>query len=259
MVPGRDGVETSEAAQSGFCSAYTCSMDATTDTAERTVLEVWSDVACPWCYVGRRNLQVAIADFDELDRPDVRWRAFQLDPTVPADGTDAEPYFAARFGADVAKFDESRERLSAMGEELGIDFRWDRQRIVPNTRLAHRVIAAARQLDEHEQVLDAIFAAYFERGIDIGSAPALLQVVAEQLDDAPLAARILELAIDDAAVSAQVDEDIAEARALEITGVPCFVADRAIAVPGAVPAPVLAQLLAEAASRRRAAEDAVDA
>jgi predicted DsbA family dithiol-disulfide isomerase len=220
------------------------------EPATRVQLEVWSDVACPWCYVGRRNLGSALADLEEHERPEVHWRAFQLDPTISADGVEAEAYFAQRFGADLSKFDESRERLTAMGEELGIDFRWDRQRVVPNTHLAHRVLAAAEAHGEREPLLDAIFSAYFERGIDIGSVDALRELVVEQLVDVDLAELLMKSAIEDERMARRVDEDIVMARQLGITGVPCFVADRAIAVPGAVPAPVLAQLLAEAVARR---------
>lgn len=245
---------------------YDAAMDGTTqderitssDGSTRVQLEVWSDVACPWCYVGRRNLQVAIADLDELDRPEVHWRAFQLDPTIPADGRDAEEYFAERFGADMARFEESRERLMAMGEELGIEFRFDRQRAVPNTHLVHRVLAAAEAHGEREALLDAMFAAYFEQGIDVGSLDSLRQVVHAQLRNPELAEALVTSAIEDPRMAQRVDEDIATARRLGITGVPCFVADRAIAVPGAVPAPVLAQLLVEATARRHAAEDVLD-
>lgn len=225
------------------------------DAQTRVQLEVWSDVACPWCYVGRRNLQVAIADLDEPARPVVHWRAFQLDPTVPADGRNAEEYFAERFGADRSRFEESRERLVAMGEELGIDFRFDRQRTVPNTHLVHRVLAAAEAHGEREALLDAAFAAYFEQGIDVGSLDALRELVHAQLGNDDLAEALISSAIEDPRMAQRVDADIATARQLGITGVPCFVADRAIAVPGAVPAPVLAQLLDEAAERRLAASD----
>ena len=228
-------------------------METNPDIPACVQLEVWSDLACPWCYVGRRNLSVAIADLEEHERPDVHWRAFQLDPTVPAEGVESHAYFAARFGADLPRFDESRERLTAMGEELGIDFRWDRQRVVPNTHLAHRVLAAAEAHGEREPLLDALFGAYFERGVDIGSVDALRALVLELLVDEDLADLLMTAAIEDERMTRRVDEDMATARQLTITGVPCFVADRSIVVPGAVPPPVLAQMLAEAASRLDAA------
>ena len=225
------------------------------DTDTRVQLEVWSDIACPWCYVGRRNLGVALADIDEPARPEVHWRAFQLDPTVPAEGVESAAYFERRFGADLSRFEESRERLSAMGEELGIEFRWDRQRTVPNTHLAHRVLAAAEAHGEREPLLDALFSAYFERGVDIGSVDALRELVLEQVVDPDLAELLMTAAIEDPRMARRVDGDIATARDLGITGVPCFVADRRIAVPGAVPPPVLAQLLEEASDRVLAEDD----
>ena len=219
------------------------------EQSTRVQLEVWSDVACPWCFVGRRNLGVALADLEEHERPDVTWRAFQLDPTIPADGVDAQAYFEVRFGADMSKFEAAREQLVAIGEELGIDFRFDRQRTVPNTHLAHRVLAAAGRHGDRVPLMDAIFSAYFERGIDIAAPEHLLELVTEQLADADVAATILSEAQHDPTIAGAVDADIAMAAELGITGVPCFVADRRIAVPGAVPPPVLAQLLAEANER----------
>lgn len=219
------------------------------DDDDRVRLEVWSDVACPWCFVGRRNLGIALADLDERERPVVTWRAYQLDPTIPRDGAEADAYFTARFG-DLEQFEQARENLVHIGEELGIDFRFDRQRVVPNTHLAHRMIAAAAQRDLHEPVLDAIFAAYFERGVDIGNAELLEEVVADAIEAPDVAATIRAEAEADADLAAHVDADIAQASQLGITGVPCFVADRRIAVPGAVPPQVLAQLVAKAAAAR---------
>ncbi|MEO6867638.1 MAG: DsbA family oxidoreductase [Gaiellales bacterium] len=212
-------------------------------------LEVWSDVACPWCYVGRRNLSIALADMEPHERPTVTWRAYQLDPTIPEEGVESESYYAHRFGADISKLEEGRERLVVTGEEIGIDFRFDRQRTAANTHLVHRVLAAADRHGEREPLLDAVFAANFERGIDIGDAQALHEVIVAQLGDEQLADEIIDAAQNDEALVAAVDGDIALARELGITGVPCFVADRAIAVPGAVPPPVLAQLMAEARAR----------
>lgn len=224
---------------------------------DRVHLEVWSDVACPWCYVGRRNLAIALEDIDPIDRPRVTWRAYQLDPTVPVDGVDADAYFEARFGANLPRIRASQEQLVAIGEELGIDFRFDRQRRVSNTLLAHRALAAAELQDPdlREPLMDTLFAAYFERGVDIGDGDAIRALFAEQLGDAQLAAELVDAAQGDRELAVRVDADIEAAGAIGITGVPCFVADRAIAVPGAVPPPVLAQLIAEAAERRRAADD----
>lgn len=225
------------------------------ETDTRVQLEVWSDIACPWCYVGRRNLAVALADLDERERPDVTWRAFLLDPNVPEDGVDNDTYFAERFGDRLPQIREGQERLQLLGEELGIDFRFDRQRIRPNTLRAHRVIAAAKRHDAVEPILDELFSAYFERGVDIGDEARLREVVLDAVSDPELAARISDDAERDESLEAQVADDITTAQGLGISGVPCFVADRAMAVPGAVPPDGLAKFLAEAAARHEHAHD----
>ncbi|MCW2927687.1 MAG: DsbA family oxidoreductase, partial [Thermoleophilia bacterium] len=209
---------------------------------------VWSDVACPWCYVGRRNLQVALEDIDERERPEVTWRAYQLDPSIPIEGEEAATYDERRFGADLARIDTARQQLVVLGEEVGIEFRFERQRMRPNTLLVHRLLAAAQSHGEREALMDACFAAYFTSGVDIGDPRALREIVTAQVG-AALADELIVAAIQDPAFVAQVAGDLETAQALGITGVPCFVADRRIAVPGAVPPPVLAQLIAEASMR----------
>lgn len=227
------------------------------DEDQRGQLEIWSDVACPWCYMGRRNLQIALDDIDEVDRPAIRWRAFQLDPSLPEGGVDRDAYFAAKF-PEPGMIEDAQERLTLLGEDVGIQYRFDRQRTIANTHLAHRFIAAARRSGLDDPVVEALFVANFERGIDIGNADALEQVVAEALGDAAVAASIRAAAEQDDELRLSVDEDIALARELEITGVPCFVADRRIAVPGAVPPNVLAQLIERASTDRRDAQDRAD-
>jgi len=227
---------------------------ASADAPTRTQLEIWSDVACPWCYIGRRNLGIALADFDQRERPDITWRAYQLDPNIPDEGVDTDTYFADRF-PDTSAFEEARGRLVLLGEELGIEFRFDRQRKVPNTLLAHRVISAAAREGVEEPVLDELFGAYFERGVDIGDADRLAELVRDAVVDPELADRILTAATDDESIASRVLDDIDQARTLGITGVPCFVADRRVAVPGAVPPSVLAQFLEDAV---RHAEDIDD-
>jgi predicted DsbA family dithiol-disulfide isomerase len=230
-------------------------MTTTGETDTRVQLEVWADIVCPWCYVGRRNLAVALADIDERERPDVTWRAFLLDPNVPEEGVDSETYYAERFGDRLPQIKEGQERLVMLGEELGIEFRFDRQRVRPNSLRAHRVIAAAKRHGVVEPVMDEIYAAHFERGVDIGDPARLRDVVLAAVGDAELAAHISDDAETDVELADQVADDITTAQELGISGVPCFVADRAMAVPGAVPPDGLAKFLAEAASRREVDEE----
>ncbi|MCW2972870.1 MAG: 2-hydroxychromene-2-carboxylate isomerase/DsbA-like thioredoxin domain protein [Thermoleophilia bacterium] len=217
---------------------------------ERVQLEVWSDVACPWCFVGRRNLAVALQDLDPRERPDVTWRAYQLDPTIPIEGVERDAYFTQRFGDDVKRIEEGQERLTLLGEELGIEFRFDRQHTIANTFRAHRISKAAARHGVQDAVVDALFVANFEEGIDIGDPERLREVTLRAVIDPELTAKILWDAERDESVTEEVREDIALSQELGITAVPAFVADRALLVPGAVPPDALAKFLGEAAQRR---------
>ena len=231
----------------------------TTDEPQIPVqLEVWSDVACPWCYVGRRNLAVALQDLDARERPDVTWRAYQLDPTIPIEGVERDAYFTQRFGDDVKRIEEGQERLTLLGEELGIEFRFDRQHTVANTFRAHRISKAAARHGVQDEVIDALFAAYFEEGIDIGDPDRLREVTLRAVTDPELAAKVLWDAERDEVITDEVRRDIALSQELGITGVPAFVADRALLVPGAVPPDALAKFLGEAALRRANLDDLAD-
>lgn len=231
-------------------------MDLAADHDTRVQLEVWSDVACPWCFIGRRNLGVALDDLDPRERPAVTWRAYQLDPEVPLDGVNSDRYFLARFGT-TARIEELHQRVRSAGGEVGIEFRFDRQRVVPNTLHAHRLVAAAAREDAAEDVVESLFSAYFERGVDIGN-PHLLRELAHEALGSQLGELVADAAEQDPRLAARVAEDLDTARQMGIAGVPCFVADRRTAVPGAVPPLVLATFLAEATTMREADDEDED-
>lgn len=221
------------------------------EATETVQLEVWFDFACPWCYLGRRFASVALQDLDERERPDVHWRAFQLDPTIPAEGMDNAEYFARKF-PDPSVIEEAQQRLVLLGEDAGIEYRFDRQRIRANSLLAHRVVAAGyREELDYDQIsalVDAIFAANFTNGIDIGSAELIKEVVADALLDEALAAKLVDAASSDAEIADRVANEISEAQQLGISGVPAFVANRRVMVPGAVPPNAILALLERATS-----------
>lgn len=221
----------------------------------RVQLEIWSDIACPWCYVGLRHLRTTLASLDPDDQPAVRWRAYQLDATIPEGGVDVETHYTAKFGS-MDRLAEMHQRLEIVGEDVGIAFRFDRLRIVSNTLHAHRLIAAARRFDLSDAMAEALFSAYFEQGVNIGDQRSLDEIVNAVALDPDQAEQIIRAASAapadgaDPEIAAGVASDIAAAQQLGISSVPCFVADRAIAVPGAVPPEVLNDLLIEAAKRR---------
>ena len=126
-------------------------------------VDVWSDLVCPWCYIGKGRLERALAE-EEPGSVEVRWHAFQLDPDIPAEGHDADTYYRARFG-DLDRIREMRERVREAAAQDGLELRFELQKRAPNTLLAHRATKIAA---DPAAAIETLFAAHFEQGEDIG-------------------------------------------------------------------------------------------
>jgi len=197
------------------------------------LVEIYSDAICPWCYIGKRRLERARAMRPEL-RIELKWRAFQLNPWMPAEGMSRAEYLAAKFGA--ADADRVYGAIRRIGLSEGVDFAFERVRRTPNTVDAHRLIrwaarqaAAQSESDGEDAVVEALFQAYFLEARDIGDADVLADVAGAAGYDASAAAAYLATEEDADAVRA---ED-AGARQMGVQGVPCFIVDRRYAVSGA--------------------------
>jgi len=216
--------------------------------ATPTVLvEVWSDIACPWCYIGKRRFAAALQAFAHRDQVQVVWRSYELSPETPAGpGVPEIAALSARMGAPVERIREMFAHVTEVAAGDGLTYDFERA-LAANTFDAHRLVHLAR---EHggpalaDRTLEALFAAQFTVGADLGTASVLVGIAADAgfaaagLDDAAVLAA---LAGDRAADAVRHDE--AEARALGVTGVPFFVAGRRIAVSGAQPVKVFVRLL----------------
>jgi predicted DsbA family dithiol-disulfide isomerase len=205
-------------------------------------IDVVSDVVCPWCFVGKRRLAAALAQSGEPEAA-VRWRAFQLDPTIPPQGMDRRAYMRAKFRDD-ARLAEVHGRLRAIGAEVGIDFDFDAISRSPNTLDAHRLIRWAAASGKQDEAVERLFSAYFEHGRDIGDRSVLIEIARDCGMDAEAVERRLGGDDDVAAVRAE----IAEAQALGVTGVPFFIFASRFAVSGAQSAEVLAKAMERARS-----------
>jgi predicted DsbA family dithiol-disulfide isomerase len=215
---------------------------------EKTLtIDVVSDVVCPWCYLGKRRLARAISLVPEYNIV-VRWRPFRLDPTIPPAGIDRNEYLAAKFGA-VEAVEDSHRHLAERGKEEGIEYRFDRITRSPNTVDAHRLIHWSAAEGAQEDMVERLFAAYFSEGLDVGDA----EVLAELAGDVGLASgKIAER------LAGEDDRDlivgeIENAYRIGVTGVPCFIVDRRLAVTGAHPPEVLVQAIEQAAAEQAVA------
>jgi predicted DsbA family dithiol-disulfide isomerase len=209
---------------------------------EDLIIDVVSDAVCPWCFVGKRRLEAALAQSDE-SRVAVRWRPFQLDPSIPPEGLDRRAYMRAKFNDD-ARLAEVHARLKALGAEVGIQFDFEAISRAPNTLDAHRLIRWAAEAGAQDAVVERLFSDYFERGRDIGDRDVLVEAAAACGMDAD---RVRALLAGDGDL-AEVRAEIEHARNVGVSGVPFFIFASRLAVSGAQSADVLAQAMKEARS-----------
>lgn len=205
-------------------------------------VEIWSDVACPWCYLGKRHIEEALAKWDGGD-VDVTWRSFQLQPDAPrfgepGAGAPTREYLEAR-GYPAEQLAESQARLTAMGAASGIDYQFDQGRHA-NTFEAHALIKAADRQGRGEAMVERLFKAQHTDGLRLDDPEVLTALAA----DAGLEG---DAAIPTDEDRAAVIEDIETARGIGVSGVPFFVFDRRLAISGAQPAEVIVGALDQAA------------
>jgi predicted DsbA family dithiol-disulfide isomerase len=190
-------------------------------------IAVFSDVICPWCYVGKRRLERALDELDLRASSKIRWLPFELNPDMPEEGMERSLYRARKFGAERSAMLD--QQMTATGREARITFRFDRMRRTPNTRRAHMLIAGAEATSSADGLVEALFRAYFEEGRDIGNAEVLVEIAASAGVPRALAESFLA---DDQLRAGVVDLE-RQASRLNISGVPFFIVDDAWALSGA--------------------------
>jgi predicted DsbA family dithiol-disulfide isomerase len=211
-------------------------------------IEIWSDIACPWCYIGKRRFTAALEQFEHREHVRVTWRAFELQPdTEPSSahpGLTEAAMLAERKGMPVEQVRQMFAQVTAVAASVGLAYDFDT--VVPaNTFDAHRLVHVARELGGDAvaaDVVERLMSAHFEHGRVVDDREVLVAVATE----AGLDADRVRAALDAGAGAGAVRADEAEAAALGIQGVPFVVAGRRLGVSGAQPVEVFAQLLAQA-------------
>ncbi len=214
-------------------------------------VDVWSDVACPWCYLGKHRLETAIdASGEDVQ---VTWHSFQLDPTIPrGEHTPHSEALAKKFQAPVEKIQAMNQRLVDLGAAEGLKYNFDRY-IQANTRDAHRVIHFAQENGLGNQMKDRLMRGQFTEGAIVDDADQLVAMAAEVGLHADEVREMLATDAYDDAVQADIDE----AAALGATGVPFFVFDRAFAVSGAQPVETFVEALRRSTERGSAERETI--
>jgi predicted DsbA family dithiol-disulfide isomerase len=198
-------------------------------------IDVWSDILCPFCHLGRRHLELALEQFEHGDEVGVVWHSFQLDRTAPAvDDTPAIDRVAEKYGVDREQMVAQHERMAADAAQVGLDFQWQTLR-GGNSYDAHRLVHLARALGRETEVTDRVMRAWYTEGAAVGDPETLVRLGVEGgLDEAVV--RDL-LAGDDHGID--VRTDLALANQIGITSVPTFVLDQKYGVSGAQPVEVM--------------------
>lgn len=196
-------------------------------------IEIWSDIMCPFCYIGKRHFEAALEQFDHKDQVEVEWKSFQLDPTIPEEvkiRTTMSEYIANRKGMDINDVNVMFENVTGMAKTAGLDFDFETQ-LLANSIKAHRIIQFAKEKGLGDQAEEVFFKAHFTDGKDLGDDATLLDL-----------GQLIGLSADDVNQALQQDEflkyakdDIAEASDLGVDSVPFFVFNRKFAVKGAQP------------------------
>ena len=208
---------------------------------QKLEIDVISDVVCPWCYLGKRKLDAAMKQVEAFSY-DVRWRPFQLDPTIPPEGIARSEYMSRKFGAE--KIAAIHARLEEAGQEEGLSFAFDKITRSPNTLDAHRLIRWAQPSGKQSDIVERLFNLYFVEGQDIGDRNVLIDVARQAELDVDLITRLFVEGVD----IVPVQEEMSTAARMGISGVPFFIFGGKYAVSGAQPVDALVGVIWKAGS-----------
>jgi predicted DsbA family dithiol-disulfide isomerase len=227
QVCGVDGCATPDATPAGAVNA-----------ASMGELNIVSDVICPWCYVGKRRLEKALAALGPSVRLRITWRPFELNPQMPKEGMDRRTYRMRKFGS-LERSQQMDAQLSAVAAQDGLPFRFDRIERTPNTFDAHRLIWFADQRGVQDAVMETLFRGYFSEGRNVGDRSVLADLAQEAGVDRGEAEAFL--AGDQGTNEVKADELVAQGAG--ISGVPSFILKGRLLFSGAQPSEVIARVL----------------
>lgn len=210
-------------------------------------VDVISDVMCPWCLIGKRRLEAAAAMVTDEIELEISWRPFQLDSTLPDEGLDRNTYLENKFGGP-ERAKEIYSHIEQTGLQEGIEFAFADIAVSPNTLNAHRLVrfAGEASVEAQNAVVEALFNGFFLQGVHIGDLDVLADIAAKSGMDRE--ATLGRLVSDEART--ETEAEVARASQMGVTGVPCFIFDRKIAVMGAHPADHLVEAMREALRQR---------
>ena len=202
-------------------------------------VEIWSDVVCPWCYIGKRRFELALAGFEHRKQVEVIWRSYQLDPEAPRNSEQTvNEVLAQKYGVDLAGAAEMNKRVSTIAAQDGLEYHLESARHL-NTFDAHRLVHLAATHHLQDAMEERLFKAYFTDGIALGETEELVKLAVEVGIDADEARAVLE----SSTYADEVRADFQRARMLGIQGVPFYAVDEKYGISGAQPSEVFKEVL----------------
>lgn len=206
---------------------------------DKMKVEIWSDIMCPFCYIGKRKFEQALQKFDGSEDVSIEWHSFQLDPTMQSvPGKDVYSYLAERKGQSLDWSKQMHKQVADTAAAVGLTYNFDKA-VIANSFDAHRLIQFAKTKGKGDEAEEKLFSAYFTEGKDMSN-HAVLTALGEEIG---LSSTDVGQLLNDDGYSEEVNADIEEAQQLGVTGVPFFVFDRKYAVAGAQAPEVFLQVL----------------
>lgn len=204
-------------------------------------IEIWSDIMCPFCYIGKRQLETALKQFPENEF-EIEWKSFQLDPSItPQPGKDVYTYLAERKSMTVEQSKEMHKGVTERAKSVGLDYNFDKA-VISNSLEAHRIIQLAKTKNLGDEIEEIFFKAYFTEGRDLNDGPTLIELAEKAGLNKEDVLKVLQ---SDNLFIKEVESDINEAQEIGVQGVPFFVFDRKYAVSGAQPVEAFVQTIKE--------------
>ncbi|MGO1319627.1 MAG: DsbA family oxidoreductase [Galactobacter sp.] len=217
-------------------------------------IDIWSDVVCPFCYIGKRHLEIALQEFEHADDVQITWHSFELDPNTSAKpGVDLVELIASKYGATREQAEAQHEQMAAQAAAVGLEFNW-RAAVPGNTFNAHRLIQLAATQGLADAAEERFKKAYFSEGVNVEDLAQLRRLALEVGLDAADVDRVL--GSDEFAAAVRADE--AQAAELGVRGVPFFVIDSKYGIPGAQPVEAFSQVLNQVWEKEHSAPKLVD-
>ena len=206
-------------------------------------VQIWSDIMCPFCYIGKKNFEKALDNLPFKDKIEIEWKSFQLDPTLSETSGEftTKQYLMVKKGFSEVQYNQMQERLNQMGKAVGIDFS-QASPIAANTLKAHKLLHLAKQFGKQDELKELLLKAHFEKGLNVADSNVLIDLGNAIGIDSEAVLK----ALNDDAIAYEVQQDILEAQNIGVTGVPFFLLNNKYAVSGAQPSEVFIDAMKQA-------------